>query len=254
MSIDWITVVAQIVNFVVLIWLLKRFLYRPILDGIDAREAEIAARMSAATEAEERAQVAEREFHEKLDRFEAQKTALLKVAGEETENERKAAQLRIETLKDSQLADWSKQKADIESAFVDDLRAAGAGAILTLTSKALKDLADEKFEERIVGRVESQLKNIGADLREAAGSAEKAVAISSFPLSKSSQNRLANCLRKTVSDVPLSFLTDKEQSPGIALRFGGAHVGWTIDTYLEGLKSALDQALAEQIRTKATAR
>ncbi|HAB91660.1 MAG TPA: F0F1 ATP synthase subunit B, partial [Pseudomonas sp.] len=46
MSIDWITVLAQIANFLVLLWLLKRFLYRPILDGIDAREAEIARRMA----------------------------------------------------------------------------------------------------------------------------------------------------------------------------------------------------------------
>ena len=42
MTIDWITVAAQIANFLVLVWLLRRFLYRPILDGIDAREAEIA--------------------------------------------------------------------------------------------------------------------------------------------------------------------------------------------------------------------
>ena len=48
MSIDWITVAAQIVNFLILVWLLKRFLYRPILDGIDAREREIAERMAEA--------------------------------------------------------------------------------------------------------------------------------------------------------------------------------------------------------------
>ena len=51
MSVDWITVIAQIVNFLVLIWLLKKFLYRPILDGIDAREAEITERMLAANQA-----------------------------------------------------------------------------------------------------------------------------------------------------------------------------------------------------------
>ena len=48
MSIDWVTVLAQIANFLVLLWLLKRFLYRPILDGIDAREAQISKRMAAA--------------------------------------------------------------------------------------------------------------------------------------------------------------------------------------------------------------
>ncbi|MCL1485860.1 MAG: hypothetical protein MH208_17135 [Marinobacter sp.] len=52
MSIDWITVLAQLANFLVLVWLLKRFLYRPILDGIDAREAEITKSMAAAGEAQ----------------------------------------------------------------------------------------------------------------------------------------------------------------------------------------------------------
>ena len=55
MSIDWITVAAQIANFLVLVWLLKRFLYRPILDGIDAREAEIANRMQEAVRAKDKA-------------------------------------------------------------------------------------------------------------------------------------------------------------------------------------------------------
>ena len=59
MSIDWVTVIAQIANFLVLVWLLKRFLYRPILDGIDAREAEITRRMAEAGEAEKKAQAAE---------------------------------------------------------------------------------------------------------------------------------------------------------------------------------------------------
>ena len=52
MSIDWVTVLAQIANFLVLLWLLKRFLYRPILNGIDAREAAIAQRISDADAAQ----------------------------------------------------------------------------------------------------------------------------------------------------------------------------------------------------------
>jgi len=48
MSVDWVTVAAQIGNFLVLVWLLKRFLYKPILNGIDAREAEIATQMGEA--------------------------------------------------------------------------------------------------------------------------------------------------------------------------------------------------------------
>ena len=48
MLIDWFTVGAQALNFVVLVWLMKRFLYKPILDAIDAREKRIAAELADA--------------------------------------------------------------------------------------------------------------------------------------------------------------------------------------------------------------
>ncbi|MBT5110502.1 MAG: F0F1 ATP synthase subunit B, partial [Rhodospirillaceae bacterium] len=51
MGIDWITVAAQVVNFLILVWLLKRFLYRPITDAIAARETHIASRVSEAAQA-----------------------------------------------------------------------------------------------------------------------------------------------------------------------------------------------------------
>ena len=54
MLIDWFTVGAQLLNFVILVWLMKRFLYQPVLDAIAAREQKIAAELAdaAATKAE----------------------------------------------------------------------------------------------------------------------------------------------------------------------------------------------------------
>jgi F-type H+-transporting ATPase subunit b len=56
MLIDWFTVGAQAVNFLILVWLLKRFLYRPVLAAIDAREKKIAAQLADAAQREARAQ------------------------------------------------------------------------------------------------------------------------------------------------------------------------------------------------------
>ena len=50
MLIDWFTVGAQALNFVVLVWLLKRLLYKPILAAIDSREKRIAAELADADE------------------------------------------------------------------------------------------------------------------------------------------------------------------------------------------------------------
>ncbi len=48
MLIDWFTVGAQALNFLILVWLMKRFLYRPILHAIDAREKPIAGELADA--------------------------------------------------------------------------------------------------------------------------------------------------------------------------------------------------------------
>ena len=48
MKLDWFTVAAQIGNFLLLLWLLKRFLYRPILAAMAARQQRVAAALAEA--------------------------------------------------------------------------------------------------------------------------------------------------------------------------------------------------------------
>ena len=80
MLIDWFTVVAQAVNFIILVWLLKRFLYKPILDAIDAREKRIAAELADA-DAKKAEALKERDaFLRKNEAFDGQRAALLSAA------------------------------------------------------------------------------------------------------------------------------------------------------------------------------
>jgi F-type H+-transporting ATPase subunit b len=86
--IDWFTVIAQIVNFLILVWLLKRFLYQPILRALDAREKRIAAELAAADEKKREAEKERDEFRQKNDEFEQQRSVLLHTASEEAHAER----------------------------------------------------------------------------------------------------------------------------------------------------------------------
>src|SRR5690242_10584284 len=52
---DWWTIGLQTINFAILVWLLHRFLYKPVLAMIDARKAEIRRQFDAAKEIEEKA-------------------------------------------------------------------------------------------------------------------------------------------------------------------------------------------------------
>ena len=65
MLIDWFTVGAQLLNFLILVWLMKRFLYQPVLDAITAREQKIAAELVDAAATQTRATQQQEEFRQK---------------------------------------------------------------------------------------------------------------------------------------------------------------------------------------------
>ncbi|MEO8614423.1 MAG: F0F1 ATP synthase subunit B, partial [Luteolibacter sp.] len=83
MLIDWFTVGAQALNFLILVGLMKRFLYKPILSAIDAREKKIAAELADADAKKADAQKERDDFQHKNEEFDQQRAGLLKKATDE---------------------------------------------------------------------------------------------------------------------------------------------------------------------------
>src|ERR1700728_1559372 len=88
MLIDWFTVGAQALNFIILVWLLKRFLYQPILNAIDAREQRISAQLADAQANKAEASAERAEFQRKNEALEQQRATLLSRASDEANAER----------------------------------------------------------------------------------------------------------------------------------------------------------------------
>src|SRR6202035_1192261 len=88
MLIDWFTVGAQALNFVILVWLMKRFLYKPILNAIDAREKKIAAELADAGAKKAEAQKEKDDFKHKNEEIDQQRVALMTKATEDAKAER----------------------------------------------------------------------------------------------------------------------------------------------------------------------
>src|ERR1700687_1327815 len=87
MLIDWFTVGAQTLNFIILVWLLKRFLYKPILNAVDAREKRIAAELADADAKKAEAQKEGDECQHRNEEFDQQRAALLSKATDEANAE-----------------------------------------------------------------------------------------------------------------------------------------------------------------------
>ena len=149
MLIDWFTVVAQAVNFIILVWLLKRFLYKPILDAIDAREKRIAAELADA-DAKKAEALRERDaFLRKNEAFEGQRAALLSAAEAEADAER--GRLLDEARRAADALSVKRQQS-LRSDARDLSRAIGErtqNEVFAIARKALMDLATTTLEERM---------------------------------------------------------------------------------------------------------
>ena len=88
MLIDWFTVGAQVLNFVILVWLMKHFLYKPILNAIDAREKRIASELADADAKKSRGEKERDDFENKNKAFDEQRSALLSKATGDAKAER----------------------------------------------------------------------------------------------------------------------------------------------------------------------
>jgi len=87
MLIDWFTVGAQVLNFLILVWLLKRFLYKPILNAIDAREKQIATELANAEAKKADAQKEHDEFEKKNQVFDDERGSMLAKAKQDAQAE-----------------------------------------------------------------------------------------------------------------------------------------------------------------------
>lgn len=244
MSIDWITVIAQIANFLVLVWLLKRFLYRPILDGIDAREAEITRRMAEAGEAQKKAQAAEAEYRQQQAQLLSDRNAMVEQALRASENQRDTLLADARARLEQEQKDWHRYLDRERERFTTRLQRAGEETLLELTRKALRDLADETLEAAIARHVSARLQPIAHELSQAAGNSTEAVATTRGPLPEAAHAQMQADIENLLPGMTLRFETDPQQAPGLILRVGGAQVAWTIDSYTDEFDALLSERLA----------
>lgn len=150
MLIDWFTVVAQAINFLVLIWLLKHFLYAPILRAMDRREKSIAERLKKADRRVAEAEAEDEKYREKILKFEQAKEERTRLVEEEIEKLRKEllAEARSDT-EQSRIA-WQDALEREQKDFMNQLKGLVSSEIIRILRMALKDLTDEDLSKALV--------------------------------------------------------------------------------------------------------
>jgi len=249
MLIDWFTVGAQALNFVILVWLLRHFLYKPILQAIDVREKRVAAERAEADAKKAEAQKERDEFQRKNDEFDRQRAALLARAQDEAKADR--ARLLEDARKAAEALTAKAQEARKNDAASLN-QAIGhrtQQAVFEITRKALADLATTSLEERMGEVFTRRLREMPGDAKNALGAAlraapEPSVVRSAFELPPAQRAAIQNALNETFStEVHLRFETSPDLVSGIELTASGQKVAWSIADYLATLENGVGELL-----------
>jgi F-type H+-transporting ATPase subunit b len=247
--IDWFTVGAQALNFVVLVWLMKRFLYKPILDAIDAREKRIAAELADAAAIKAEADRERDEFQRKNEEFDQQRAALLSKATEEAKAERQ--RLLDDARKAAGALSVKRQEALRNDArrLNQAITRRTQHEVFAIARKALTDLATTSLEERLGEVFTRRLREMDGKVKDALGKALKAASgpalvRSAFDMPVEQRAAIQNALNGTFSaEIRVQFETAPDVISGIELTTDGHKVAWSIADYLASLEKGVGELL-----------
>lgn len=255
MQIDLFVLFAQLVNFLILLYLLKRFLYTRIISAMNEREAKMIARFEEGERLKREAEDAARAYEEK--------NAALQVQAEKMLNEaREAANRRQKELMDSARGEvdairqrWIETVLQEKASFLESLRQRTGQQVYAVARRILADLADTAIEQKmidvLIGRIHSLDPKEGEAIRSALEDSGDGVTVqSAFPLVSEDRQRLTAAVRELTGKPNMAVLY--QESPdlinGIELLASGHRIAWSISEYLDHLEDSFDRALHEEVR------
>ncbi len=251
MQIDWFTLVAQIVNFLLLVWLLKRFLYGPITRAMEDREQRIAERMREAQEREREAEEEGLRHRQALRELEARRDELIDQASQEAEGERE--RLTDDARRDVQAVEerWQEALRHEQDAFLSELRRRLGEQLCRVSRQALRDLATADLETQIIAVFMARIGDLDErrrdELREGLRDTDHPPrVVTAFDTSAERRAELMAAVRELLgTDGAVEFRRSDELLCGVELRVGGRKLGWSIDSYLDELAESVERTLMQ---------
>jgi F-type H+-transporting ATPase subunit b len=257
MLFDWFTVAAQLADFAILVWLLKRFLYRPVLEAMDAREKRVRETVAAADRQKVAAEEEGKHLREQQDAFAAQKEALLENARKEAATMRDELLVQARKAADAYEAqrrvaldrDWQEFRAELVQRT--------QGEALAVARQALRELADAGLEERMADAFLKKLTALDgvakAEIQTAVRKSTRRIAVrSGFALPAPIRERLQQVLNDQFAiQGEVQFETNSAIIAGIEVACDGRKVAWTFDDFLHSLELSVRDLVEQETKAHA---
>jgi F-type H+-transporting ATPase subunit b len=242
------TFILELINFLVLVWILKRLLYRPVLDIIARRRASIDETMAEAKRIETDAQALRQKYNERLEKWEEEQAEARGKLARNLDEERKRQLAQLRTSLDQEI---EKSRASEDRRLTDlghKLEQQGLTLGARFATRLLAAAAAPELQSSLLAKF---LDDFDATPRDSfvrlLGSPDlppDSVEISSaFALTDEQQQALAERSQSLCGDgVRVRFHEDPELLAGIRLKIGGCVLGLNLKDELDGFARLRDVA------------
>jgi len=220
MRIDWWTLALQTVNVLVLVWLLKRFLYRPVMDMIAQRRTAADKMLTDASAVRERALAAEAEVGRRNQALAADRDRMLAEAHAQAEAEKSA-------MLERSAQEAAQRQAEGEAAIAREQEAMRRGVLeqaaklaVVIARKLLSRLPPKVATAALLEPLPAALAELPDEVRaHAAATGEPIEVVTAAPLDESGQTRCRTLLATILHGQPtVTFRADPDLIAGVELR------------------------------------
>ena len=255
MHIDWFVFFCQIVNLLLLLFLLKKFLYGRIIGAMDAREARIASTFADAEKAREAARESAERYEKRLRDLDAHVDAAMNRARDDAEAHRKELMDKAREEVDLLQARWVETLKSERDAFLADLRRLAGTQIYSITRQVLRDLADVELEQRIVEILMERIQTMDEEERgkfRASLAEGGAITVqSAFDIPDVERKKLDDVIHRCIhGETQVVFEKSDNVMTGYELKTDGHKIAWSIKDYLDSLEEKFYHALYEEAQEK----
>lgn len=248
MGIDLVTLIAQIINLLILLFLLRKFLYLPVMRAVEARQKAVADELQAAEEAQKHAQNTIKACEKQTQKLEAQKQDILQKAHQEADDLAAELTARAQDEYVAAQKQWQRRMLAEQDSFVHTMQKAVTLQFNHFAQKALRQIADVDINDLAVDCLLKQLDNLSpeqqveyaADFR-----AKKRIEIqSAASLTEENQQKLTKYLRRKWQLLPqtqIVFTVNDELICGLSIVAEEQLISWNLEEYMRQFGQNLKQ-------------
>jgi len=249
LQIDLFTFVAQIVNFIILLVLLRAFLYKPVINAMNEREEKIASRLQ---EAEEKQQEAEQErdtYRQKREEIDKERDDILSEAKQDADERREELLTNAREEIDDKRQQWYQALDHEKERFLRDLQGRVETQLITVIRQTLDKLADAELEQQMVRRFNQMIGDKDDNIADALDRDDGQLTVySTFDLPQDQQATIRDTLADQIGrDIDVIFERDADLICGIILQTDDYRIGWNIQQYLESLEKHMRDMLEDDL-------